>query len=112
MDVIELPKAEIRNGGDVYCLWFTPDGQSLLVLLGDDEGANQLVQWDLAAGKVSGRTDVVSDNEHGIAHPPPAFSPDHSLMTVGTTLKQIGSKRQVRLTGPRSAATITRPEGK
>lgn len=100
MELITLPgRSASRYYGHVHNIWALPGGREVFVLTGSDEGPSRLTRWDLAAGAASGVAKVATDPEHGICWPPPLFSVDFSVMTLGGYVKRVGKKRRVPLGG-------------
>ncbi|MFO0852505.1 MAG: WD40 repeat domain-containing protein [Gemmataceae bacterium] len=99
MELITVPMRSPRFYGEVFRLWFTPSGHSLLVLTGSSDGPNRLHRWNLVAGKLTGRRTVVTDDEHGICHPEPTFTRDHRLMAYGDRFEEVRTRRQKYLVG-------------
>jgi YVTN family beta-propeller protein len=67
----------VRIGGNPYNLAFTPDGRRLLVLdWSSDTSNDEVIFYDLAAGKIEGRVEVSTWPAHGV------FSRDGRLVYV------------------------------
>ncbi len=67
----------VRIGGNPYNLAFTPDGRTLCVLdWASDTSKDEVIFYDLAAGRVDGRVEVSTWPAHGV------FSRDGRLLYV------------------------------
>ena len=103
MELVTLPAG--RHAGDVHRLWFSRSGRRLLVLTGPPEGGGRLWAWDLPGRRRIGRRNVVTDREHGLCLPGPAFARGLRLLAFGDQLEDRRLRRRVRLAGPTDAET-------
>ena len=98
MEILTLPtRRKGVLGPDIFRLWFSPSGRRLLMLTGHGGGANRLLNWDLAAGKLLGRRKVVTDSEHDNCFPWPAFDPAMRYRLFDGHVTDRKSGRRVKL---------------
>lgn len=96
MELIRLPVRRVNDSGVGYGVSACPDGRTVFAVTGSDYGLNTLWRVDLAAGKATGRLNIITDADHETGETP-VISPDGSCVVFADQFKRFGQPGRVEM---------------